>query len=363
MNKRFWKIVTIAGFFVAILAIATVLVLRVEIFKRLGVFSAGDFFPETQELSDQQTQMSTQQTEQDDLRADKKNLERLAQGCLSGNDCIPAIDKPEFVSARRAYEFLDEDDLIIGLAFEGWETEDDPVKAYPLKIMSRHEIVNDFINETPVVVTYCPLSMTPRAYVRLFDDGKAYSFGVSGMLLNSNLVMYDRETKSLWSQFDGQALAGPKRGQRLEQYLYPLELLRWSDWVKKYPATVVLAPQKGNDIDYDESPYGDYEKTSEIFFPLEYVDNRLAPKEIVFGIMVGDQSKVYPESELRKALPEGGTVNDDFVGRRLALTYDGMVFKVLDEAAKEEIPSAVSFYFTWVAFHPNTRIFQAPGPE
>ncbi len=363
MNKRFWKIVTIAGFFVAILAIATVLVLRVEIFKRLGVFSAGDFFPETQEASDQPKQMSTQQTEQDDLRADKKNLERLAQGCLSGNDCISALDQPEFVSARRAYDFLDEDDLVIGLAFEGWETEDDPVKAYPLKIMNWHEVVNDFINEAPVVVTYCPLSMTPRAYVRLFDDGKAYSFGVSGMLLNSNLVMYDRETKSLWSQFDGQALAGPKRGQRLEQYLYPPKLMRWSDWVKRYPSTVVLSPQKGSDFNYDEPPYGDYEKTSEIFFPLEYSDSRLAPKETVFGIMVGDQSKVYPESELRKALPKGGTLKDDFAGRSLTLTYDGKEFKILDDAAKEEIPSALSFYFTWVAFHPNTQIFQAPVRE
>lgn len=293
----------------------------------------------------------------------KKNLERLAQGCLSGNDCIPALDQPEFVSARRAYDFLDEDDLVIGLAFEGWETEDDPVKAYPLKIMNWHEVVNDFINEAPVVVTYCPLSMTPRAYVRLFDDGKAYNFGVSGMLLNSNLVMYDRETKSLWSQFDGQALAGPKRGQRLEQYLYPPKLMRWSDWVKRYPSTVVLSPQKGSDSHYEESPYGDYEKTSEIFFPLEYSDSRLAPKETVFGITVGDQSKVYPESGLRKSLPEGGILKDDFAGRSLTLTYDGKEFKILDDAAKEEIPSALSFYFTWVAFHPNTQIFQVPEQE
>lgn len=80
MNKRFWKIVTTVGFFVAILAIATVLVLRVEIFKRLGVFSAGDFFPETQEASDHPTQISTQQTEQDDLRADKKKSGAAGSG-------------------------------------------------------------------------------------------------------------------------------------------------------------------------------------------------------------------------------------------------------------------------------------------
>lgn len=360
MNKRFWKFVTTAGFFVAILVLGMILVLRFQIFERLGVYSAGGVFPATQEFFLTDTQAGTQQAELDDIQLDRKNLERLSQGCLSGNDCIPSIDQPKFVYPRQASGFLKEDDLVIGVAFEGWEQEDDPVKAYPVKIMNWHEVVNDFVNENPVVVTYCPLCMTPRVYGRLFDGGKSVDFGVSGMLLNSNLVLYDRDTKSLWSQFDGQALAGPLKGRQLTAY--PSRIMKWKDWLAQYPTTVVLSTDTGFDRSYDEYPYGDYEKIPDVYFPLEHQDNRREPKEMVFGIVVGDQAKAYPELELKEAFPDGGKLTDEFAGKKFTIVYEKGMLSVTDEATNEELMPAVSYYFTWAAFYPDTQIFESPEP-
>jgi len=365
MNKGIWKFLTILGFLLAVLVLAMILVLRYQIFERAGIYSQ-----EQRGLSVIQTQALTQQLGFSDLDADKKNLARLVQGCLAGNDCISSIDQPEFVSVKQARSFLKEDDLVIGVAFEGWEKEDDPVKAYPVKILNWHEAVNDFVNENPVVVTYCPLCMTPRVYERMFE-GKAVDFGVSGMLLNSNLVLYDRDTKSLWSQFDGQALVGPRRGEQLK--LYPSQLISWGDWVKKYPTTVVLSEDTGFDLPYDESPYGDYDTIADVYFPLEHADSRLDPKELIFGIVIDGQAKAYPEAELQKALRDEIPLidsrlrsdvvlskNDQFAGKTLRLTYDQKTFTVIDEITKEPIPNTISYYFTWAAFYPNTQIYQSP---
>lgn len=360
MNKRFWKIVTTAGFFVAILAIATVLVLRLQVFERFGFYSERIVSSGSQRQISVDTQEKTQETELKDFDVDKRNLERFSQGCMSGNDCIPSIDQPKFVSAKQASRFLKDDDLVIGVAFEGWETEDDPVKAYPVKIMNWHEIVNDFVNENSVAVTYCPLCMTPRVYGRLFD-GKAVDFGVSGMLLNSNLVMYDRETKSLWSQFDGQALVGPRKGQKLT--VFPSVITRWKDWLAKHPATVVLSTDTGYDRPYDENPYGDYADVDDVYFPLEHNDNRREPKEVIFGIVIDGQAKAYPELELKKALSGKSVFTDEFAGKKLALVYGDEGLTLTDEETLEKIPVAFSYYFTWSAFYPDTQIFQAPESE
>lgn len=358
MNKGIWKLLTLLGFILAVIVVGMILVLRFQIFDRFGGFSFNRTLPQTQELS-QQTQLTTEEQVLSDLNLDKKNLDRLQQGCLSGNDCIPTIDEPKFVSAKQAYRFLKDDDLVIGVAFEGWEKEDDPVKAYPVKIMNWHEVVNDFLNETPVAVTYSPLTMTPRVFQTL-SGGAVNPLGVSGMLLNSNSVLYDKETKSLWSQFDGLALAGPKRGEKLVPYLYPSQLMRWGDWVKQYPKTAVLSEDTGSSFDYNESPYGDYGKTADIYFPLEHTDTRMAAKETVFGIVIGDQAKVYPEIELKKALPNGGTFTDEFAGKKLTVSYNKNMFSAVDTQTKEQFSGTVSYYFAWAAFYPNLQIYQAP---
>lgn len=108
-------------------------------------------------------------------------------------DGIPSIDKPKFVQVQKAEEFLEDSDLVVGLNVNG------DIRAYPLQILVWHEIVNDRVGGVPVAVTYCPLCFTNQVFNRTMNEGQILEFGTSGKLYNSNLVMYDRTTKSLWS--------------------------------------------------------------------------------------------------------------------------------------------------------------------
>lgn len=361
MNKGTWRLFTVLGFVVGIIAIGMILVLRFGFFDYLGsivqTFGASTS-TQTQELIDTLTLEVTQQRDQAASDADRKNLMRLQQSCFD-SDCVSSIDKPKFVMVRQA-KFMKDDDLVLGVPFDHWKNEDDPVKAYPLKILNWHEVVNDFVNGNPVVVTYSPLTGTPRVYSRLFD-GKAVEFGVSEMVLNSNLVLVDRDTKSLWSQFDGVALVGSKRGTVLTPYPNSVQIVRWADWVSLFPSTVVLSGETGFAYSYEESPYGDYEKTQDIYFPLENTDGRRKSKEVVYGVLIGTQAKLYPELELQKALPASGTIADEFAGRKLTLSYSKKTLKVVDIQTKSEIPNIRSYYFAWEAFYPGSDIYQAPS--
>jgi|GEM_PF-6443718 len=358
MNKGIWKFLTWFGLLLAVVAVGMIAVLRMQIFDFGHVFlqTQNFFSSQTQAI----TQMMTQQTEQslDVVNvADVANLQRMQQNCFSGNDCIPSIDEPKFISPKLASKFLKDDDLVIGVAFPNAEKEDDPVKAYPIKIMNWHEVVNDYVNETPVVVTYSTLTMAPRVYVTLMG-GKGSMFGVSGMMINSNLVLYDRETKSLWNQFDGKALTGSQRGKALKEYPQFTELTTWGEWLKKYPTTEVLSEDTGFDRQYDEYPFGDYPDNENIYSSLEHSDTRLNPKEEIFGIMIGNQQKAYGLTELQKALPNGGTLNDDFAGQKLTINYTKNSLSILNTQTKEQLLPHVSYYFAWEAFYPNTEVFK-----
>ncbi|MGI0089373.1 MAG: DUF3179 domain-containing protein, partial [Nitrosopumilaceae archaeon] len=150
-------------------------------------------------------------------------------------DGIPSIDNPKFVSALEA-NFVSDDDLVIGLRLNG-ET-----KAYPLFIMVWHEIVNDKLGNTPIAVTYCPLCFTNQVFERKVNSIET-EFGTSGKLYNSNLVMYDRNTDSQWSQALGKAITGELTGYELKRI--PFDVVRWSDWKSLYPASLVLTTDTG----------------------------------------------------------------------------------------------------------------------
>ena len=280
---------------------------------------------------------------------DKKNLTRLRSGCLAGKDCIPSIDHPKFLPAKKAV-FMKDEDMIMGFA-SGREA-----RAYPIKILNWHEIVNDSFQKKPIVATFCPLCMTGRVFERLVND-ETLEFGVSGMLLNSNLVMYDRKADSLWSQFAGEALVGPKRGTKLKQI--QSDIILWKDWVKKHPNTLVLSNETGFERDYEKYPYTNYRESDEVYFPLEHEDKSRFAKEIVYGIVLGDRQKAYPETELKKALPNGGSFEDSFAGEKLKVAYDKGILRIKNVKNGEEILNTVSYYFSWFAFYPKTEIFKA----
>ncbi len=263
-------------------------------------------------------------------------------------DGIPAIDRPRFVSAGDA-NFLSGTDRVLGIDRNGIR------KAYAVKILNYHEIVNDRFGEDAVVVSYCPLCGTGMAFL-VAADGPARSFGVSGLLYNSDVLLYDRETDSLWSQLMKQAVAGPLRGQRLQQIV--MSHTSWDDWRSRHPDTIVLSTDTGSRRDYERSPYAGYASSAELYFPVSRRDPRYHPKELVIGLSVNGVYKAYPFAELSQV---DGDIPDSIAGQKVRVRYDSgnRTGRVL-AADGSELPSTISYWFAWQAFHPDSGVYTAP---
>ncbi|MEN8108617.1 MAG: DUF3179 domain-containing protein [Pseudomonadota bacterium] len=273
-----------------------------------------------------------------------------ADEILSGGpsrDGIPAIDKPHFVTATAA-TFLQTDDRILGITRNGVS------RAYPVAILNWHEIINDRFGNEPIVVTYCPLCGTGIAYLAK-ARGQALEFGVSGLLYNSNMLLYDRETQSLWSQISRQAISGPMKGTKLQAI--PVMHTHWSDWKQRHPETQVLSTDTGHQRDYSRNPYQGYEKTSELWFPVQAQDKRYHPKEPVLGIEIDGHFKAYPFVELGKA---GDDVHDTLAGQQIVVKYDRQHHTAVAVDTQGELLAGVTaFWFAWYAFHPDTTVYRA----
>lgn len=265
-------------------------------------------------------------------------------------DGIPALDAPKFVAASETR--LEGTDRLLGLSRRGIS------KAYPVSILNWHEIVNDRFGDEPVAVTYCPLCGTGMAYLARVRGG-ATTFGVSGLLYNSDVLLYDRSTESLWSQILAQAVAGPLKGHKLAQI--PLEHTTWADWKRRHPDTLVLSTDTGFARDYTRDPYHDYAATPRLMFPVGATSDRLPAKEIVLGIEVDGARKAYPFSELDKALGERGQrLEDRLGGRKISIRFDRehRTAQAFDGSGRE-IPTVVGYWFAWFAFFPQTEVFTA----
>ena len=264
-------------------------------------------------------------------------------------DGIPAILEPKFITAKEADNFLKADDRVLGVVLGGLS------KAYPVNILNWHEIVNDRFKERQVVVTYCPLCGTGMAFDSMVA-GKSYSFGVSGLLFNSDVLFYDHQTESLWSQILMKAVTGKMSGSSLT--MLPVLHTSWKNWKSKHPQTMVLSRDTGYRRDYDRSPYERYEKENWIMFPVEYKDDRYPSKEWVIGIKIKEVAKAYPYSELRKAGKK--TVEDSVGGQKITIHFDSESSSAYIEDTKgEQLNTVVGFWFAWYAFYPNTEVFTA----
>ncbi len=185
-------------------------------------------------------------------------------------DGIPSIDAPLFEPAG-GVDWIADDEPVIALDLDGDQ------RAYPVQILHWHEIVNDTVAGRPVAVTYCPLCNSALAFDRQVGD-RLLSFGTSGRLYLSALVMYDRQTESLWSQVERTAIAGVLAGERLE--LIPVTMLRWADWRATNPDGWVLSRDTGFDRDYGRNPYVGYDElTKDPFLLDEEPDGRFPAKE------------------------------------------------------------------------------------
>lgn len=261
-------------------------------------------------------------------------------------DGIPAIDRPKFISAADA-KFLQGDDRVLGLSINGIS------KAYPIRILNYHEIVNDFMADQAVVITYCPLCGSGMAFDAHIKD-QNITFGVSGLLYNSDVLLYDRETNSLWSQILSEAISGKQKGTRVK--LLSLTHTSWSDWFRQHPDTLVLSTETGYRRDYSKSPYLGYEKSRSLYFPVEMLNQQYHPKEFIIGLSIQGKHKAYPFIELAK---QPSPVKDTFMGQSLTVIFDPQhqTAKILDKD-NHELPTTMSFWFAWMAFYPDSEVFQ-----
>jgi hypothetical protein len=231
-----------------------------------------------------------------------------------GKDGIPSIDDPSFESPAAASEWLDPGDVVFGVAGE------DDVKAYPQRILVWHEIANDVVDGDPVSVTYCPLTGTVLGFFR--DDT---SFGVSGRLVNSNLVMYDRATDSRWPQIMATAVSGPFEGRSLREF--PVTWTTFERWRAVHPDTEVLSRRTGSVRNYNNDPYGAYNpprgyyiNTHTLFPPLTRQGPvAYNPKRVVVGVREPGGAVVgFLKSAVRTRGVQTGTSN----GTEVVAVYD-----------------------------------------
>ncbi len=300
-------------------------------------------------------------------------------------DGIPSIDRPMFVSVAEADKFLQDADQVVGLNING------DIRAYPLQILVWHEIVNDNVGSTPVAVTYCPLCFTNQVFNRTIN-GQSVEFGTSGKLYNSNLVMYDRTSNSLWSQALGEGIVGKYAGVKLDRI--PFDVAIWKDWKQLYPDTKVLSRDTGSTRPYGADPYGDYYTSNDLFFPVSNRDDRLGLKEIIVGLQNEGQYKAYKLQQIENMKVINDRVNGKSValfslhpsmvrvfdstldGQKLDFQFDKNNGKITDSQTGSEwnfdgnaisgqmkgkhltrLPFDEGFWFEWVAFHPETALY------
>lgn len=270
-------------------------------------------------------------------------------------DGIPSIDHPVFTRIDDTQLMLEDKEPVLLL------THGQVTKIYPLRILTWHEIVNDEIDGLPVAVTYCPLCNSAMVFVRRVQ-GQVLEFGVSGLLRNSDMIMYDRQTESWWQQFTATAIAGAHVGQSLE--IVPSALVSWSRARTRAPDALVLARPATMDRPYGRNPYGGYDTAPRPFLYQGPYPDGIEP--MAYEVRVGAQA--WP---VRRIVDAGGTLETaDYViqwepGMRSALDSPdfaqgreiGMITVTRADNRTVSVAHEVTFAFVFQAFHPEGTLY------
>lgn len=312
-------------------------------------------------------------------------------------DEIRAIDRPLFDTPSQAKALLPPSSLVIGLERGGQS------HAYPIDLLSLHEVVNDLVGGEPVAVTWCPLCSTALGFDRRVGD-RVLAFGVSGYLYRANQILFDRQTGSLWSQLLGGAVTGRYRGTTLRPVTVVEET--WAAWLAQHPRTVVLSVRRDSlasrftrphstvtsaGIEESDSPYGAYASKVSTYYPR--VVRGVPDSELVLGVVVDGRAKAYPQIVLERRRALG----DVLAGRPLLVAYDpaaltGGVFsrrlrgrtlsfrleqgRLVDRetgsrwspatgravagplagAQLPRLPATFAYWFAWRGFYPDTAL-------
>lgn len=223
-----------------------------------------------------------------------------------GKDGIPALQQPSFELAT-AVTVVEPDDLVVVVR------DGNQVKAYPEDILDYHEIVNDGPTDEPFVVSYCPLTASAVAWKGRAADADP-TFGVSGLLYNSNLLLYDRQTDTVWSQMLQQAVSGARIGQRPETV--QVFETKFSTLTSMYPDALVMTRNTGHVRNYDAYPYGDYRESRELLFRTAPRENLLHPKERAVGVHTDSSAKVYQIAGFGTSTQ---AINEQFEGQSIVV--------------------------------------------
>lgn len=251
-------------------------------------------------------------------------------------DALPALTEPKALTLAQLSgletvgrgRYLVPSDKVIGIVVNGLS------RAYPLRVLNWHEVVNDTVGGLPVVITYSPLSSGIAVYDRRVA-GRTLTFGVSGLLYQSNLLMYDREVthaeESLWSQLEARAVSGPSAAAARTLDRVPFALVRWDEWQSSHPETMVLAPVLGDGSKYGQDVYGSYFNSDELRFPVDPLPplGPLRPKTRVF--VTGRQG--------------AWTVTP------LSVREDESRFEVVGPSGTTPVAGIYAFWFAWYATH------------
>lgn len=340
------------------------------------------------------------------LRTDTSRALVPLEEIVSGGpppDGIPAIDRPQFVTPGDAARWIAPQEPVLALEVKG------DARAYPLQILMWHEIVNDVVGGVPVAVTFCPLCNSGIVFERVLD-GTTLDFGTSGKLYKSDLVMYDRQSHSLWAQIEGRAIVGARAGARLT--MIPANTLAFEEWRSTYPAGKVLSRETGHTRRYGANPYESYDEPRlGPFLFRGRPDPRRPPKERVVGVKLGDAARAYPwpmlverrvvhdrlgeralvvfyqpgtlsaldDEEIRRSRAVGATGVFDRMLDGRSLTFEataegfrdretGSAWTLLGHAVKgplagrrlTAIPHVDAFWFAWAAFNSATSVYAGP---
>jgi hypothetical protein len=334
---------------------------------------------------------------------------------LSGGpprDGIRSIDDPQFISPEAAAAWLADNEPVIALDLNG------DARAYPLSIITWHEIVNDEVGGIPAVVTFCPLCNSALAFDSRVGD-QTFEFGVSGLLRNSDLIMYDRTTETLWQQFTGEAIAGDLAGERLT--FLPTSIVSFADFKAAHPDGQILSRESGgrDTSRYGNNPYAGYDTYDHVLSAggnlalfRGDVDGRLAAADRVVTVSLDEQNidVAYPVALLEtlrvvndsqgdrdlvifftpgtasalgsrviadaEDVGATGVFDPNLDGQKLTFQFDGenivdeetgSVWNILGQAIEgplagqelEPIVHGDHFWFSWAAFKPDTIIFQS----
>ena len=203
-------------------------------------------------------------------------------------DGIPPLEFPTQIFPEEAAEWINDTDVVVGVEIDG------DARAYPIRIIAWHEMVNDTIGGVPVSLAYCTLCGSPI----LFDGrvgAEVYRFGTSGLLYRSNKLMYDRNTRTLWNQFSGKPAWGPLVGEDIRLKVLPVVVTTWAEWFALHPDTTVLSIETGFARDYGAGvAYNEYFNSPLTWFNVPVEDDRLAQKDNVYAVRVGEALTAYP---------------------------------------------------------------------